>query len=262
MKKRKFSILLVSIIGLMTVISGCGEKKSDSVADNESQVEVVKEEKKTFGERTAAEYPISEESQAKLDALETDYSKVNWDVEYEPESGIVVSEEVFGRDNDLKQEETHLAIAFTNLTDENVKISIEGYVENENGEVVYDLVEDDIEIWANNTVAREMNLRQEIPSGNIKWNSITITPLDKEYVPYEQASVLKKTENDYYCIYADYTSEVELLADNPVGLVLDKDGNAIGGGSESSGTIAMYNCKTFDGENADVVYFGNAEKRW
>lgn len=43
-------------------------------------------------------------------------------------------------------------------------------------------------------------------------------------------------------------------------MVLDKDGNAIGGGSESSGTIAMFNTKTFNGENADVVYFGNAEK--
>ena len=106
MKKRKISILLVSMIGVLSVISGCGDKKDDSVADNEGQVEVVEEEKKTFGEKTAAEYPISEESQAKLDALVTDYSKVNWDVEYEPEAGIVVSEEVFGRNNDLRQEET------------------------------------------------------------------------------------------------------------------------------------------------------------
>lgn len=262
MKKRKISILLVSMIGVLSVISGCGDKKDDSVADNEGQVEVVEEEKKTFGERTAAEYPISEESQAKLDALVTDYSKVNWDVEYEPEAGIVVSEEVFGRNNDLRQEETHLAVAFTNLTGENVKISIEGYVENENGDVVYDLLEDDIEIWADNTVACEMNLRQEIPSGNIKWNSITITPLDKEFIPYEQTSILRKAEAGYYIIDVEYTAEVDMMANNPVGMVLDKDGNAIGGGSESGGYIAMFNTKTFNGENADVVYFGNAEKRW
>ena len=159
MKKRSLGlILLIAATAILSV--GCGSKDSakNSEVESSAQEENVKEEeaKPAFGQRTVEEYPISAGTQSKLDALETDYSKVNWLAEYEPTEGIVVSEATFNRKNGIGGEEHYLALALTNLTGAHVKISIECYLENEAGEVVYDLIEDGLEIWDGNTIGTEI----------------------------------------------------------------------------------------------------------
>ena len=259
------------ILGLMmtaTIIVGCGNSKVDGANDSSVEIGEVKqegdsEEAAAFGEKTAAEYPISEESQAKLDALETDYSKVNWQVEYEPIDGIVVSESMYVVDTAKWGPTNHMVVAFTNLTDDNVKISIEGYLENEDGEVAHDLVEDDIEIWAGNTVAREIYFEFKVPSGNIKWNNITAEHLDREYVPYEIVPELEKGDKGNYSIKPNIVSDPEhqnsYRCTGECGLVLDKDGNILGGASDSSEYVSLLPMKveSFGGKNADVVFFCN-----
>lgn len=256
------------ILGLMmaaTILVGCGQSKADEAKDDVEQTEETSEEVAAFGERTVTEYPISEESQAKLGALETDYSKVNWQVEYEPIDGIVVSESMFVTDTKWGPT-NHMIVAFTNLTDDSVKIDIEGYLENEDGEVAHDLVEDDIEIWAGNTVAREINFKFEVPSGNIKWNKITSEHLDREYVPYEIVPELEKGEKGYYSIKPNIVSDPEhqnsYRCTGECGLVLDKDGNILGGASDSSEWVMLLpmRVESFGGENTDVVFFCSAYK--
>lgn len=89
-----------------------------------------------------------------------------------PTDGIVVSEGTFiDTHNTIKAERYHLVVAFTNTTDQNIRLSLDGNVEDVEGAYVQDIFTDEIEIWAGNTVAISLKLLEKIPSGNIKWNN-------------------------------------------------------------------------------------------
>lgn len=269
MKKRKLALLLIATIGVLTVFSGCGSKEDSSTESAQEETEEAAEEV-PFGARSLEEYPISDETQTKLDALETDYSKVNWEVEYEPTSGIVISEGTFVKETKMGSA-NYIVVAFTNLTGNHVSLSIEGYIEDEDDEVIKDLVNDDLEIWDGNTVARAVCLDYANASGNIRWDKITIGDSDREYVEYTINSELTTNAYDQYFI-ASNLEPVEKQYNNGVpkmfwqdefgtcGLVLDKEGNIIYGqnadGLSSTDGISMA-IETFGGKNADVAYFSN-----
>lgn len=267
MKKRKLALLLIATIGVLTVLSGCGSKE-DSIAESaKGEIEDVAEEN-AFGARSLEEYPISDDTKTKLEALTTDYSKVNWEVEYEPKPGIVVSEGTFVKTTSMGSE-NYIVVAFTNLTGNHVSLSLKGYIEDEDGKVVKDIIKDDLEIWDGNTVAREVNLNYANASGNIRWDNITIGALDREYVDFAIHSELTTNAYDQYYIASnleklpehDSTKRFSQQEFGACGLVLDKDGNILYGqnaGAFDSGAkgISMA-IESFGGENADVAYFCN-----
>ena len=139
---------LLGIMMAATILVGCGKSSDDAAKDPSPEagqtVEDSKEEDAVaaaFGEKTVAENPLSDETKAKLDALDTNYKKVNWDAVYSaPDNeGIVISETAYFD----KQDSLHnrLVVAFTNVTDEPVKFSCEGYAQNAEEKVVADIVD-------------------------------------------------------------------------------------------------------------------------
>jgi len=258
MKKQKLMLSLVAMISAATLLSGCGSKEETEIKQNEIEAQAEAETTEAvYAEQDLADYPLSEETQAKLDALTTDYSKVNWLAEYEPADGIVVSEATFVH---ARTHYENVVIAFTNLTGNHITLSVEGYLEDVNGEIIEDVVKDGIEIWDGNTVAIAVSLSGLDSAGNIKWSNLTTEPLDREYVPYEQTTSLGKNEYDNYKIQAEYSTAENVYLDNDIqlGLVLDKDGNVLGGEySNFYSNRVVLSYKTFGGENADAVFFGN-----
>ena len=220
----------------------------------------------SFGARMLEEYPIDTDDQATLDTMETDYSKVNWQVVYEPEPGIIVSEGTFVKEQKIGPASNHLIVAFTNLTGDHAKLSIEGYVENKDDDVIYDLIDNEVEIWAGNTVARDIDLQTEEASGNIKWNNITIEPSALKYAPYEVSPELTKKESGLYGIERNlYDVEAQCISGaffetRQCGLILDDGGNIIYGIDSTDCGYLGLGVETFNGKNADVAYFCNSYK--
>lgn len=257
---------LLGIMMAATVLVGCGKSSDDSVKDSSPEAGQTVEESKeedaaAFGEKTASENPLSDDTKAKIDALDTNYKKVNWDVVYSaPDNdGIVISETAYFD----KQDSLHniLVVAYTNVSDQAVKFSCEGYIENASGDVVADIFESDVELGPNNTIAIKYDSEYDEPSGNVRWNNFSVEPSDKEYVPYEINTELTKKDQFYY-IEATYSSDSEIdsmFMPMGYGYVLDKDGHIIGGGEEESipGDTVNTWAETYEGENADTVFFKN-----
>ncbi len=272
MKKAKLLGFTLALLGTASMLAACGSKKGDMSPqfDQSGETTITKSAAtKEFGKKSEEEYPISDDVQKKLDALTTDYSKVNWEAEYMPTDGIVVSEGTFiDTHNTIKAERYHLVVAFTNTTDQNIRLSLDGNVEDVEGAYVQDIFTDEIEIWAGNTVAISLKLLEKIPSGNIKWNKFEIQPLDKEYIPYEVSTELQKGDTGSYALRSDASSDNEnthsFRTTTYCGLILDKDGKILCGEglsdpedtSASWHTVSLHE-STFGGENADFVFFVN-----
>ena len=264
--------LSMALIGTVVSFAACGDKGGSSNGGNDSFEEGIlddepegddnvpeADEEVAFGAGVAAEYPISSEMQSQLDALDSNYKKVNWQVAYAPadDDGIIVSETKYNYEGC-----NHLVIAYTNLTDAGVKISFEGYAENTAGEVTYDLLEDDVEIAPKNTIVRDIKLEDDEPSGEIKWNNFTVEASTKDYIPYEITSELKKDNYDNYYI------ESTIISDNKVGhsgtrgygCILDDSGDIIVGGEEFSNNKVEFRIQSCGGKDVDVAYFVSANR--
>lgn len=267
----------MALIGTVASFAACGSKEAASTGESgepaveESTTEeaAVEEEPEgddnltggaAFGAGVAAEYPISSEMQSQLDTLGGNYAKVNWQVAYAPSNndGLIVSETSYCENN-----HNFLVVAFTNLTDEGIKMSFEGYSENAAGDVVQDLLESDVELGPKCTIVRNVEFKDNEPSGEIKWNNFNVDAGTEVYVPWEMTSELGKDASGYYYIDSTITADVNTSHDSysGYGYILDKDGNILAGASEADGYKAkFYGTQSFGGENADYVYFVNVYK--
>ena len=270
MKKTRLLGLTLALLGTVTMLAACGSKKESAESSPEHGTEAAATENTAeieFGKKSEEEYPISDEVRKKLDALTTNYSKVNWEAEYMPTDGIVVSEGTYiDTQNMVSVEYHHLVVAFTNTTDQNIKLSLDGNVEGVDGTYIQDIFTDDIEIWAGNTVAITLELLEKVPSGNIKWNKVEIQPLDLEYTPYEISAKLDKGDSGNYSIKSEVVSDPEHMysysTKTGCGLILDKDGKILSGNSLYESSWDSWSnlsipAETFNGENADQVIFVN-----
>ena len=270
---------LLGIMVLSSMLIGCGADKqadtktsgvaSDGTIEDEDMFEPAGDfggdsteelAPEDFAKKTVKEYPISDDIRAKLDALDTDYAKVNWGAEYQPADGIVVSEAEFVRPYQGSENAHLLAVAVTNLTGNPAKVSLEGYVENTDGDVIYDILTEDeyseLKIWDGSTSVILLKFKYDIPSGNINWKNIKVEPWDKEFTPYELKGELRKDNYGYYKI----DSQIEGWCFDTTGFVLDKDGNIIDGNEDDAvGEIDLMS-KTFGGEDVQVVIFANPYK--
>lgn len=260
MKKRRLALLLMATIGALTIFSGCGSKSDSSTENNEVVAEEgeIEEEAPSFGANVVKENPLTSEEQQKWDALNTDCSKVNWKAVYSAPNvdGIVISETYF---DSMESGKKHLVVAYTNLTGAAVKMSFEGYAEDVKGNVVADLVESDVEIGPDNTLVREYTCDFEELSGEINWKSFADEPSDKEYVPIEYNVELEL--NSDYSIKATRITDDVLVSDteHAYGCVIDEEGNILAGGVDKFGVnvVEFIGVDSFDGKNADALYFPN-----
>lgn len=271
MKKMKLVWLSMALVGAVASFAACGDKDGENGqpfveigGDIEPEGDEDVPEGGAFGAEVAEDYPISPEMQSQLDSLDGNYKKVNWQVAYAPadNDGIIISETSYintkGRN--------HLVVAYTNLTDEGVSMSFEGYAQNVSGDVVKDLVETDVELGPKNTIVRDLDFENDEPSGEIDWKNFSVVASEKEYVPYQiGAELLTENDGEYY-IQGSVTVEEEL--DVPIdgdlgyGFVLDEDGNIIEGNKVITNRKMKFFTDSFGGKNADVVYYTNIYKAY
>ena len=267
MKKMKLVWLSMALIGTVLSFTACGDKGGSSdggdsyaegIFDDEPEGDDNVSEGGDFGAEVAEDYPISPEMQSQLDALDTNYKKVNWQIAYAPadNDGIIVSETSYIN----TKGKCHLVVAYTNLTDEAVKLSYEGYAQNQVGDVVKDLVESNLEISAKNTIVRDLNFEDEEPSGEIDWKSFSVDAAEKEYIPYEVSAELLTENNGEYYIQGVITADGAYTGERGYGFVLDEDGNIIEGAEESVDRKVKFFMDSFGGKNEDVVFFVNVYK--
>ena len=104
---------------------------------------------------------ISEEAQELLETIESDYSKVNWGVEYSPTGmdGIVISIAPYN-DNGSN----YLAIAVTNLYNTDTTFSAEGYAKGTSGQKVGNVLFYDTAIRPGNTIIKLLYC-DDVPTG-------------------------------------------------------------------------------------------------
>ncbi|MBP5598256.1 MAG: hypothetical protein J6Y02_23010 [Pseudobutyrivibrio sp.] len=268
MKKMKLVWLSMALIGTVVSFAACGdEDRGNGQPSVEIGADIEPEgddkvpegdEGVVFGAGVAAEYPISSEMQSQLDALDSNYKKVNWQVAYAPadNAGIIISETSYIN----TKGKNHLVVAYTNLTDEGVSMSFEGYAQNVSGDVVKDLVETDVELGPKTTIVRDVDFENDEPSGEINWKSFSVGGTSEEYIPYEMTSELIADNKGDYSIQATIEADVIVDSDPGVGFVLDEDGNIIEGASELMDYEAKFYTDSFGGRNADVVFFANIYK--
>ncbi|WP_090416619.1 hypothetical protein [Pseudobutyrivibrio sp. YE44] len=255
MKKTKLFMLTMALISTVVSFTGCGV---EGVSPTRAGMPVPKsEESSEFGEQVADEYPLSRETIKKLKDLDSDYNKVNWMVTYSPSKeypDIVVSETKYEYKGF-----NHLVVAFTNLSDEAVKITYKGGAKNSTDEIEKDLGESDVELGPKATICSDLYFKLKEPSGDIEWNTFEVSESDKLYIPYEQTVTLDLDSSGDYYIEASQKADARLDCDYHDGFaaVLDKDGNILQGENANWGnSVSLYN-DSFGGEDADVVYFKN-----
>ena len=266
MKKMKLVWLSMALIGAVLSFTACGDKGGSSdggdsyaegIFDDEPEGDDNVSEGGAFGAEVAADYPISPEMQSQLDALDGDYKKVNWQVAYAPadNDGIIVSEASYINTKGRH----HLVVAYTNLTDEGVTMSYEGYAENTTGDVVKDVVDNDVELGPKNTIVQDLDFENDEPSGEINWKSFSVASSSREYLPYELSYELLTENNGEYYIQVNITADWVIGGGEGYGFVLDEDGNIIEGAKEVSYKVKFYT-DSFGGNNEDVVFYNNVYK--
>ncbi len=259
----------MALVGTVLSFAACGDKGGSSNGGNgQPSVEIGTDiepegddnvpEVGAFGAGVAAEYPISAEMQSQLDSLDGDYKKVNWQVAYAPadNDGIIISETSYINTKGNQ----HLVVAYTNLTDEGVSMTFEGYAENVAGDIVKDIVETGVELGPKSTIVRDVDFKNDEPSGEINWKNFSVEAGTNEYVPYEMTSELVTDNSGEYSIQATMTADVFLDSDKGCGFVLDEDGNIIEGANEIMNHKVDFYVDSFGGRNEDVVFFTNVYK--
>lgn len=279
------------MIGTVSVLSACGSENADAndivvqeKADNKenstesSDIEDIEtgndseaaEDADTsdeFGEtlQIVVDNPISDENKAKLDALDTAYSKVSWDIEYQVADGIIVSQSIYTCVQDHGTEPYYMVIAYTNLTDKPVLISCQGDILNTDGTVNHaNLSEENLPVWPSNTVAKKIICNLEEPSGDITWNNFTVENSDESVSSFTITTELSQEEGKGYTITPTIASDSNLgHYDYGLGLLLDKDGKILYAMQPVMSNLVaeIDNNESIDGKVADAVYFVNPETR-
>ena len=203
---------------------------------------------------------LTKDQQSILDKMVTDYTKVNWDVQYSPKGmdGIIISVASY-----MDGRYPYLLVAATNIYDEDVTFSASGYAKGSRGQEVADVMFYEEAIRPGSTVAKAVYC-DSTPTGEIHWDSIELPKVYGESTYWEGDWSFTKDSDGYYQI--DYS-----LSTNDYGtpgyvtaLLLDRNGNILDAaydynidkGYYLSGTIAFYQ-KEFGGKVTDVAMFAN-----
>ena len=203
---------------------------------------------------------LTKAQQSVLDKLETDYSKVNWGVEYSPKGmdGIIISVAPY-----MDGKFPYLLVGFTNIYDEDVTISASGYAKGKGGKEIADISIYEDAIRPGNTVVKAIYC-DGTPTGEIHWDSIELPKVYYESTYWEGEWSLTKDRDGYYQVDYDLSANDYSYAGYVTALALDRNGNILDvaydynsdNGYYSSGTIQFYE-KEFNSKVYDVAMFTN-----
>ncbi|WP_026658807.1 hypothetical protein [Butyrivibrio sp. AC2005] len=203
---------------------------------------------------------LTTEQQSILNKLDTDYTKVNWGVQYSPKGmdGIIISVAPY-----QEGRYPYLLVAITNIYNEDVTFSATGYAKGQNGQEIADISFYEEAIRPGNTIAKAIYC-DNTPTGEIHWDSIELPKTYGESTYWEGDWSFSTDINGYYQI--DYTvkSEDYMTPGYVTTLLLDSYGNVIDvaydyncdKGYYVSDSIQFY-AKDYDRKVVDVAMFTN-----
>ena len=225
-----YDVITVKIDGSWYIakLSDLGaEIKSDNPAENKDESGNTDSDYSSVGEsKSDGNSYLDSETKKKLESLDTDYSKVNWGVQYSPfedHPGIVISVAPYVDEYDTYK----LIVGITNLLDTPVTISGGGEAAGKDGSIVGETYIYENAIGVGNTVI-EVIYCDDVPDGRIHWTDLEVSGSDSRYVPWEADWELSNSDD-----FSEYTLNYNIYAEEPFvggsicGLAVDQDGNVV-----------------------------------
>ena len=216
---------------------------------------------KGYGDVSKASY-LSEEAQAAMDSLDTDYNKINWGVQYSlgDIEGIIISIAPYSDGYS-----DYLLVGITNLYDMDITISGEAYPKGLSGEQVGKSSIYDVCIGPANTAIHKIYC-SDVPTGEIHWEDVEVSEVEYSRSVYWEADwSLEKDESENYIVnYIIDCAETIRGSQNVSAVILDAAGNVLAANddyiydkvTEASGTVKTYE-REFDRTPADIALFVN-----
>ncbi len=206
---------------------------------------------------------LTKQQQSIMDNLGTDYSKVNWDMQYSPKGmdGIIVSVADY-----MDGRYPYLLVAITNIYDKDVTFSASGYVEGLRGQEVAEVSFYEDAIRPGNTIAKAIYC-DNTPSGEIFWEEMDLPKVYSESVSWGGDWHLTTDVDGYYKVDYNIDSNNYMMPGYVTALLLNRNGDIVDAaydysadkGYYVSGTIQFFE-KGYDEKVVDVAIFSNPLK--
>ena len=214
----------------------------------------------TGNQASATSSYLSEKSQSILNGLETDYSKINWGVQYSPTGmdGVVISVAPYTASN-----LSFLLIGVTNIYDQDMTFSARAVAKGIDGQEIGNVSFYELAIRPGNTIVKAVYC-SDIPTGELHWDTIELPEVHDKSVYWESDWTIKTDQNGYFEVPYRLVSEENMVPGFVTAVILDANGNILAveddyntnEGTDISGTISLYT-KDLGGTPADLAMFSN-----
>lgn len=212
---------------------------------------------------TSSSSYLTSEQQSVLNKLDTDYSKVRWDVQYSPKGmdGIIISVSSY-----MEGKYPYLLVAFTNIYNQDVTVSAEGYAKGKSGQEVGDIFIYEEAIRPGNTVTKAIYC-DSTPTGEIHWDTIEMPKVYGTSTYWEGDWTFTTDADGYYKLDYSLKADDYMTPGYVTALLLDANGYIvdvaydynIDKGYSGYGSIDFYT-KEFNSKVVDVAMFANPLK--
>ena len=214
----------------------------------------------TGNETPATSSYLSAESQSILNGLDTDYSKVNWGVQYSPTGmdGVVISIAPYTSSN-----LSFLLVGVTNLYDQDITFSAKAIAKGTSGQEVGNGSFYELAIRPGNTIVKTIYC-SDIPTGEIHWDYIELPKVYDKSVYWESDWTIQTDKDGFFEVPYRIVSEENMVPGSVTAVILDASGNILAveddynieEGTDLSGTISLYT-KDLGGTPSDLAMFSN-----
>lgn len=203
---------------------------------------------------------LTPEARAALDALDTDYAKIYWGVEYSVPTmeGVVVSVTPCFTESEMK-----LIVAFTNLYGYDITLEAEGTAKDESGNAIGKIHLYETAIGTGQTVLQSVHC-SGMPDGRIHWDSFLCKESESDRYAYWESDWTIMGDNDGNIVIPyRITGAQEMQGRHVWALLLDENGFVLGcyeDYNDSTGTTIDGVIKTYrtDGSDiGDLAFFAN-----
>lgn len=176
-------------------------------------------------------FELPEQTKTALSSLQSDYSLVNWGVEYtasEDYPGCVISVTP-----GFLYDGLCLVVGVTNLYDKEISFMGTAQAMDDGGNAIGEGFVYNSCIGSGNTIIEVIDCGNNVPDGRIHWTNVQISEPYGEYVPWEaDYSITGKPSDGYLTVnYELYASDKSACVGDTVRvLLLDEDGFVMGSG--------------------------------
>lgn len=203
---------------------------------------------------------LTPETRAALDALDTDYAKVYWGVEYSVPTmeGVIVSATPCFSESEMK-----LIVAFTNLYGYDITLEAEGTAKDESGNAIGKIHLYETAIGTGQSVLQSVHC-SGMPDERIHWDSFLCKESESDRYAYWESDWTIMGDNDGNIVIPyRITGAQEMQGRHVWALLLDKNGfilDCYEDYNDSTGTTIDGVIKTYRTDNSGIsglAFFAN-----